>query len=136
MASLRIQVHFIFLLCPLHIGLTLQQPPLLGARWQQEPQLLHLMIASKGRNGTFYSVSKTNKPLPGGLQNTPHHISLVTIASYSCAQTHQPQLVLVPSKLFFGQQRGNEPMSWGKVDRRLGVRRSRDKVKVKTLLWR
>ena len=68
-ASLRTQVHFVFLLCPLHVGLTLQLPALLTARWRRQPQRSHPSIASKGRKGTISS--KTNRPLPEAPQNFP-----------------------------------------------------------------
>lgn len=86
MASLRTQVHFIFLPCPLHTGLPFQLLPLLVARWQQQPQLSHPMTASKGRKGTISSLGlllRQKKSLPEAPWNTSLHISLVTSASYS-----------------------------------------------------
>lgn len=76
-ASLRAQVHFIFLLCPLLVSLTLQLPALVVARWLQQPRLSHPMTAPRGRKGTVSS--KTNKPLPEAPQNfsfTSHWLHL------------------------------------------------------------
>lgn len=129
MAPLKPQVHFIFLLCPLHTGLSFQLLPLMVARWQQQPQLSHPMTGSKGSRGTISSLCRLLRQINFNRSSMESSlpISLVTVASYS-HRSHY--LILVPKPtnhgwhwarcgLCFGQERGKAPMSQGKVDQKV-----------------